>query len=130
MSGLDKALRFELNKIPELSNKIYPTHVPEGKTGPMLAYIKSSYNQRKTLEGITNNTSASYLLNVLCSSYDQLQDLTDKVKALLMTFPLKSIGPDSIYIQDMTIHNIAETYERELNLYRSIIDIQFFYREV
>lgn len=125
---MDKALRFELNKIAEISNKIYPTHAPEGDKGPYLVYIKSNYQQRKTLDGIGNDVEANYLLNVLSTSYSQAVDITEKVKDLLLTFPLRTIGND-IYIQDMTIQNIAQTYEHELGLNRTIIDVDFFYKE-
>jgi virulence-associated protein VapD len=129
VSELDRALRFELNKIQKINNKIFPTHAPEGKLSPFLVYIKSNFKQKKTLEGTTNTTEVSYLLNTFSSSYAELQDLTNEVKTQLLTFPFRTIGQGEIYIQDMTIHNIADTFENELGLYRSIIDIQFFYEE-
>jgi hypothetical protein len=125
---MDKALRFELNKIPELTNKIYPTHAPEGDKGPYLVYIKSNYKNGKTLDGATNNTEVSYLLNVLSSSYSQAVAITEKVKKQLLTFPLRTIGND-VFINDMTIQNIAQTYEHELGLNRTIIEVDFSYKE-
>jgi hypothetical protein len=125
---MDKALRFELNKITEISNKIYPTHAPEGDKGPYLVYNKPKYRQGKTLDGATNNTEVSYLLNVLCSSYAQAVDITEKVKDLILTFPLRTIGND-VFINDMTIQNIAQTYEHELGLNRTIIEVDFSYKE-
>ena len=126
---MDKALRFELNKISEFNNKIFPANAPENQKSPYLVYIKSNYKQLKTLEGLKNDTDVSYLLNILSGSYEQLQELTKKVRKQLLTFPLSRIGEENIFIQDMTINNIAETYESELKLYRSIIDIDFSYKE-
>jgi hypothetical protein len=127
---MDKALRFELNKITELNKKIYPTHAPEGDKGPYLVYIKSNYKQGKTLDGAMNNTEVSYLINVLSSSYSQAVDITEKVKDLLLTFPLRTIGYGyDVFINDMTIQNIAQTYEHELGLNRTIIEVDFSYKE-
>jgi hypothetical protein len=126
---MDKALRFELNKLNEISNKIYPTHAPEGEKEPYLVYIKSNYQQRKTLDGIGNDVEVSYLLNILSSSYSQVVDITEKVKVLLLTFPLRNIGKGGVYIQDMTIQNIAQTYEHELGLERTIVEVDFSYKE-
>jgi hypothetical protein len=125
---MDKALRYELIKIKELNSRIYPTHAPESDKGPYLVYIKLNFKQGKTLNGFTNDTEVSYLLNILANSYEQVEILTKKVKAQLLTFPLRKIGLEQIYIQDMTIQNIAETYEHELGLYRGIIDVDFFYK--
>jgi hypothetical protein len=125
---MDKALRFELNKITEISNKIHPTHAPEGDKGPYLVYIKSNYKQDKTLDGAIKNVEVSYLLNVLSSSYAQAVNITEKVKDLLLTFPLRTIGND-VFINDMTMQNIAQTYEHELGLNRTIIEVDFSYKE-
>ncbi|MCJ8008118.1 hypothetical protein ACFFF5_17805 [Lederbergia wuyishanensis] len=126
---MEKALRYEINKIPELKNRIYPTNAPEGERAPFLVYQKSRFQQTKTFEGIQNHTEAGYLLNILCSSYSQLQDLSIKLRKQLDTLPLRNIGNEGIYIQDMTVNNQAETYENELQLYRGIFDVTFYYEE-
>lgn len=123
-------MRFELNEIPEIHNKIFPTNAPEGEKAPYLVYFKYDYNPLKTFEGIKRNVESAYLLNILCSSYEQLHGLTKKVKEHVMTFPLRTIGTENIYVQDINIRNVAETYENELKLYRSIIDIEISYKEV
>lgn len=126
---MEKALRYELNQIPEITNKIYPTNAPEGKEPPYLVYILSRYEQTKTLTEIKNNIEASYLLNVLASSYAQMKEITKKVKDKVLTFHQRNIGTEGIFIVDLTINNISETYEHELKLYRGIIDITFWFKE-
>jgi hypothetical protein len=124
---LEIALRFELNKIPEINNKIFPTHAPEGDEGPYLVYI-SSERPLKTLEGITLDNKADVLLNIFASSYKEMATLRKKVKEIILTFPLRSIGEENVYVKDLTIENITGTYESQLGLYRGIIDFNFFYR--
>jgi hypothetical protein len=127
VNGLETSLRFELNKIPELKNKIYPTHAPEGDKGPYLVYI-SSEHPLKTLEGITLDNKADVLLNIFASSHKEMATLRKKVKEIIITFPLRSIGEENIYVKDLTIENITGTYESQLGLHRGIIDFNFFYR--
>ncbi|WNF31638.1 hypothetical protein RI196_09975 [Aeribacillus composti] len=126
---MEKALRYELNQIPEITNKIYPTNAPEGKESPYLVYILSRYEQTKTLTEIKNNIESSYLLNVLASSYAQMKELTKKVKEKVLTFYQRNIGTEGIFIADLTVNNISETYESELGMYRGIVDITFWYKE-
>jgi hypothetical protein len=127
VSDLEAALRFELNKIPELKNKIYPTHAPEGDKGPYLVYI-SSEHPLKTLEGFTIDNKADVLLNIFAGSYKEMSMLRKKVKDIIKTFPLRSIGEGDVYVKDLTIENITATYESELGLYRGIIDFNLFYK--
>ncbi len=127
---MEKALRYELNKITEINNRIYPTNAPEGKAPPFLVYIQGNYEQIKTLNGITNNTETSYLLNILAGSYSEMKDLTKKVKEAVESFLQREIGADGIYISDLTIRKTPEIYEQELKLYRGIIDVTFYYEEV
>jgi hypothetical protein len=124
---MDTALRFELNQIPEINNKIYPTHAPEGDKGPYLVYIFSE-RPLKTLEGITLDNKADVLLNIFASSYKEMSILRKKVKDIIKTFPLRSIGEGDVYVKDLTIENITATHESELGLYRGIIDFNLFYK--
>ncbi len=58
-----------------------------------------------------------------------MKAITQKVKQLIRTFPLRSIGVDGPYIEDLTIETSAETYENELQLYRGIIPFSINYKE-
>jgi hypothetical protein len=127
VSGLEMALRFELNKINELNNKIFPTHAPEGDKGPYLVYI-SSEHPLKTLEGITLDNKADVLFNIFASSYKEMWILRKAVKEKIKTFPLRCIGDGGVYCKDLTINNITATFEHELGLHRGIIDFQIFYK--
>lgn len=130
MRRLEKALRYELNRIEEIANKIHPTNAPEGQKPPYLVYILSSYRQMKTLDRIENDVKVSYLLNILAASYEEMKRITKKVKDAVMGFQARQIGAEGIPVGDVTVNNVTETYESELQLYRGIIDVTFWIKEV
>lgn len=125
---MEKALKNELNKIPEIANKIFPTNAPEGQKPPYVVY-QTRKNYLKTFEGITNDKEGNVLLNILCNSYSEMKDLTKKIEDIIKTFPLRSIGTEGLYVQDLTFEDITETYENELKLQRGIIPFKICYRE-
>lgn len=125
---MEKALRYELNKIPELTNKIFPTNAPEGVNPPYLVYI-TRQRPLKDLGGTTKDREAYVMLNVLCSSYAQMKEITSKVEKLVISFPLRKIGENGPYIEDVTLDDITETYENELKLQRGIIPFKICYKE-
>lgn len=126
---MEKALRHELNQIPEIAYKIFPTNAPKDKEPPYLVYILSRFSQTRTLTEIKNDIEASYILNILAGSYTQMKELTQKVRSAVVSFLGREIGTDGIFIADLVVNNISETYESELGLYRGIIDITFWYKE-
>ena len=125
---MEIALRYELNKIVEISNKIFPTNAPEGKKAPYLVYIVRK-RPLKDLDGITKDRECNLMLNILCNSYEQMRDITKKVEDLVITFPLRTIGANGPYIEDLTMGETSETYENELKLYRGIITFKICYKE-
>ncbi|MEH7391771.1 hypothetical protein [Bacillus sp. JJ1474] len=125
---MEKALRYEFNKIVEIKDNIYPTNAPKGKKAPYLVYL-SNRSPLKDLDGTKSNIDGEILLNILCESYFEMKDLSSKVERLLKTFPLRRIGDNRIYIDDLTIETISETYESELSLYRGIITFKLNYME-
>lgn len=127
MIEVERALAFELSKIPELNDKIYPTNAPEGEKAPYLTYILSSYEQLRTLDAILDDTEKSYMLNILCASYEQMKELTEAVKEKAYGFIGNCIGQAPVYVENVVINNMSETYEDELKLYRGILDITIFY---
>lgn len=125
---MEKALRYELSKIPELKDNIFPTNAPEGQKAPYLVYMTRK-KPIKTFEGITKDIECNVLLNILCESYSSMKDITKKVEDLVVSFQLRVIGNNGPYIEDMTIDDISETYEPELKLQRGIIPFKICYKE-
>lgn len=125
---MEKALRYELIQvIPELNNQIYPTNAPEGSTKPYLVYARISTNKSKTLDGYTNSQDLTYMFSIMATRYSDMIDLRNKVEELLLSLPKRNIGSDgSIFVQDLDINNIDETWESELKVNRGIIDFTIY----
>lgn len=125
---IEKALRYELNKINELKNKIFPTNAPEGQKSPYLVYITSNKPLRD-LDGVTEEKECNVMFNILSSSYSEMKDIVKKVEDIIYKFPLRTIGENNIYIQDINNIDISEKYEEQLKLKRGIIAFTIYYKE-
>jgi hypothetical protein len=130
VSELDIALSFELEKIGELQDKIFPGNAPKDEPPSYLVYINYDYKRDKTLEGYGQGIEVHYLLNILSDSYSEMRNMTSLVEKTILTFPLNHIGENrEIYIQDVTFIKIGSTFENELGLHRGIIDFKVAYKE-
>jgi hypothetical protein len=125
---MEKELRYELiNHIPELENSIYPTNAPEGVLRPYLVYARITTNHIKTLDGYTDKQALSYMYSVMAHKYGDMVAVRDKVEQLLLSLPKTKIGDGgSVYVEDLTINNIDETWESELKVNRGIIDFTIY----
>lgn len=125
---MEQALRYELIKaIPELNDSIYPTNAPEGAVKPYLVYARITTRNIKTLDGYTHKQALSYMFSVMASEYGSMKSLAKKVENLLIGMAQRTIGADDIYIEDLEINNISETYEFDLKVNRGIIDFTIYY---
>lgn len=126
---IEQALRYELNKIGELGNKIFPTNAPELQKPPYLVYV-SNNRHIKDLDGFTKDRECRLILNILCNSYSQMKNITKKVENAIKKFPATRIGNEgNIYVQDISIENTTETYEEQLGLQRGIIPLTIYFEE-
>lgn len=125
---MEIALRYEIEQhIPELVGQIYPTHAPETYSKPYLVYARINTDTIETLEGYTDKQALSYMFSCMAAKYADMKSLTNKVEALLKSFPLTSIGEDGIRIEQVKINNISETWENELGVNRGIIDFTIYF---
>lgn len=125
---MEKTLRYELEQhIPELANNIYPTHAPETSLKPYLVYTRINTRIDKTFEGYGDKQELSYMFSVMATKYSDMKSLSKKVEAFLMSIPKTTIGTENIYVDDLIINNISETWENELRVNRGIIDFTIFF---
>lgn len=126
---MEKALRYELeNRIPELINNVYPTNAPETATKPYLVYARINTKGIKTLSGYTDKQELSYMFSIMDVRYGDMINIRNKVKDMLQSLPQNNIGSDgSIFVEDLTINNIDETWESELGVNRGIIDFTIYF---
>lgn len=110
-------------EIPELKDNIYPTNAPEDAGRPYLVYYRYDGNITKTLNGYTRQQTISYMFSVMAQKYGDMIRLRDQVLSVLINLPEEHIGENnSIYVQDLTINDINETWESALKVHRGIID--------
>lgn len=128
---MEKALKYELTKaIPELEGAIYPTNAPKNVKRPYLVYARISTKTTKTLDGYTGDQALSYMYSVMAVRYEDMQALTQKVVDVLLSLPQKRIGRDgAMFVSDLEINNVDETWENELNVNRGIIDFTVYKEE-
>jgi hypothetical protein len=125
---MEEALTYELeSRIPELVGNIYPTNAPETAVKPYLVYSRINTKGLKTLQGYTGKEDLSYMFSIMATKYSDMKALTKKVEAFLLSIPKTSIGEAGIYIEDLNINNITETWESELQVNRGIIDFTIYY---
>ena len=68
----------------------------------------------------------------MCSSdlsYSQMKYIVKKIEDIVINLPLRNIGEDNLYIQDIDITDISEIYEEQLKLQRGIIAFTVYYKE-
>jgi len=124
---MESVLRYELEQhIPSLVGNIYPTHAPETSTKPYLVYARINTDTVETLEGYTDKQALSYMFSCMAVKYGVMKSLANSVEALLKSFPLTSIGEENVYIEQVKINNVSETWENELGVNRGIIDFTIY----
>ncbi len=128
---MEVALRYELTiAIPKLAGQIYPTNAPEDSTKPYLVYTRYGTNRVKDLDGYTNKQDLSYVFSIMASRYEEVKSLADSVEELLLSLSKRSIGENqSIFVEDLDINKIGESYEFQLKLNREIIDFTIYFKE-
>ncbi len=126
---IEQALRYEIEQaIPELSGEIYPTNAPETHDKPYLVYLRNKTNKIKTLQGYTNKQALSYMWSVMAVKYGDMLTIRNKLEQLLMSMAKTQIGANGdLYIEDLTIDDINETYEFNLGMNRGIIIFTIYF---
>lgn len=129
---METALRYELNKITEIKDTIYPTNAPEGVTKPYLVYVRITTRKIKTLDGYTGKQALSYMFSIMTAKYPDMVRIRKSVEDKLLSFPKTKIGDSKktqFYIEDLDINNIDEQYEHQLGVNRGIIDFTIYFEE-
>lgn len=121
-------LRYELNKITEIKDNIYPTNAPIGLTRPYVVYYRTDSETDKTFEGYNTMKSAEYVLSVMATKYSDMRSIVDKIHNLLISLPLTYIGEsDTIYVKDLVIDGTDDIWEKDLKVNRGVINFTIYY---
>lgn len=122
--NFEEALRDELSSINSLSEKVFPLNADEGTQAPYIIYVSSEGIQQKTFEGFLNTKEISCEINILHNSYPEMKELTKVVLLKVISFQGRTIGNEGPYVQNLNYQSPVEIYEKEVKLYRSVIDIK------
>lgn len=117
-----------IQNVPKLNNQIYPTNAPETYNKPYIVYYRANTNEMKTLAKRAVNKRVTYHWNIMTSSYNEMIEIRNLLENMLIELENKKI--DNIFIEEIKINNIHETYEFNLKLQRGIIDFTIYYEEV
>ncbi len=126
---IEQALRYEIiQAIPELTDELYPTHAPETYKKPYLVYTRTKTDITKVLEGYTDSQALSFMWSVMTARYPDMVAIRCKLEELLKNIPKRSIGANQdVYIEDLSIDDINETYESNLGVNRGIIIFTIYF---
>lgn len=126
---IEEALRYEIiQAVPELAGGIYPTNAPETHDKPYLVYIRNKTSKIKTLQGYTNKQALSYMWSVMAVKYGDMLTIRVKLEELLKGMAKTQIGANGdVYVEDLTIDDINETYEFNLGVNRGIIIFTIYF---
>lgn len=123
----EQALRAELITLTNLSGKLYPLFAPEGTIPPFVVYQKIRTDYVKTLDGTQTYRDGWYEFDLLATTYADLQlkyvALIDKLK----TFVGRNIGTGGPFIQNVTVENVVELYENQVDWHRMNIEVKFYF---
>lgn len=125
----ERGLHAELQSISGLNKKVFPLGAPDGTASPYVIYSKSSGDFIKTLDGNSNTRTYVYGIDILASTYAQLQTLFMAVKAKCNSMIGRTIGTNSVFVQNVTYENVIELYESQVKWYRINLEVRFYFNE-
>lgn len=126
----EEALRTELITIEELNEKVFPLTAPEGTEAPYLIYVSSRGRHDKSLEGFQKSKSVSVEINVIHDRASKMRALARQVKIVIMDMEKRRIAETGPFIEEMIFENEGtELYEHEVDLYRCVFDLTFYFEE-
>lgn len=126
----EEALRTELITIEELNEKVFPLTAPEGTEAPYLIYVSSRGRHDKSLEGFQKSKSVSVEINVIHDRASKMRALARQVKTVIMGMEKRRIAETGPFIEEVIFENEGtELYEHEVDLYRCVFDLTFYFEE-
>lgn len=121
--NFEQALTAELEQIEGLMDKVFPLNAEEGTKAPYLIYFGSEGLEDKTLDGYLDSKEVDCELNIMQYSYSGLKYLTKQILSKLKSFQSRTIGEQGPFIQSVSYQKPVEIYEKEVDLYRCVIEI-------
>jgi len=123
----EEVMTEQLNTIPDILDKIYPLNAEEGIEAPYIVYLQAGGNEYKSFDGYSGLKKVLFEFNILHNSYTEMKYLTKTVVDKIID--LEETVINGLEIQGITLEEPVELFEKEIELYRSIITIRATYIE-
>lgn len=128
---IEEALYSELSSI---TPQVYPVSAKQKATLPYLIYQVRFTDRTKHLGGYDGLIEKQFDINIFHSSYSALKTLTAQVVNIFINMEQRVIASTGPFIQSVNIENEYDNFEPveatdQTALYRSFIDVTFFYKE-
>ena len=118
---IDKNIRTWLLSQPGMTQNIFPLRLPQTKlTETSIVYTLIDDFPSLNVGSVCQINEATIQLDVYAPNYSGVRTLTNELITILNGYhgPLASLEASMI-----VVNNVRNTYEDDLNLYRSTIDI-------
>jgi hypothetical protein len=105
-----------------VSTKIYPNHIPQSATAPMIVYVQITGDRDHVLGSATGYVKATFQLNLWDDDYSGARTLANAVRNLLDDY--------SGIVGTVVIHRILIENERDISNFPSDTQLLFRYGKV
>lgn len=116
-----------LSEISHIRNNIYPIKAVENVKSPYVIYVPTPGEKVKTLTGYYNSSRLPIEVNILASSFKELNTITSLVTEKISNIEGNVLG--DYFVQSVTYNTSPVLYENQVKLYRSVIDFEFYVME-
>jgi len=130
----EDAMIEELNRIPEITGKVFPLEAPRLGSdqnpvrAPYVIFVSSEGRRTSSLDGFHASKVADLELNIVGATYPEMKSITRQVIDVVLGFQQRVIGTDGPYIQEVIYEAPNELYESAAKLHRSVLNIEFYFK--
>lgn len=110
-----------------IASKVFPLKAPHDFNAPYVTYQKISGNRFQAHEGNSDLSNPRFQFSCWAVSYKQAKLVANQVVSAMHAF--KGVV-DGVDIQMSGVDSEVDTYDEETKLFRVIIDIVLWHREV
>jgi hypothetical protein len=120
-------LRNILVTIPELTNKVFMLTAPELTDSPYCVYTMNNDEETYTLDGTSGNRYLVFDINVYSKDTYQLKIISYKVKDKLLSLLGTTQGA---FVIESVKTRMIDFYDSMVEMYRAVIELEFYIKEV
>lgn len=108
-----------------ISNRVYPTVIPQNSPLPVVSYRRISTTRESAMGSDTGIARARFQLDSFAESFSAVRPVAEQVRAALQRWRNNS----GTVVQDSFILSEDDDYDHETKLYRVMQDFEVIYVE-